>query len=171
MSGQCTSCKHVHLVSRVSSQRLHTSTASEDTCIFGPKEKSNAKKEITELLQYVNTGGSAQPVEQSTSELKKQLCGALQRIAARVMHGEDTVALQELYKGIIQKENLYISMEEHKNVSQLKIKERCPSNKKTTPQRRFFSTKKKRKRSNNIRYAKPTSEEKECLFLDTGNGN
>jgi len=45
------------------------------------------------------------------------------------------------------------------------LKENGPANKNLERQRRlFFSTKKKRKRQENVRYSKPTQEDKENMF-------
>ena len=72
----------------------------------------------------------------------------------------DMDALKHVEKQITSIINKFDAMSKYHSVKELEPSASVPANKNTIRQTKFYSTKKKRKQKSNVRFAKPTAEDK-----------
>lgn len=164
-----TICKHIHKVS----MNLAETTGNIN---YGPSalytsenqghdlHESDYASEVKELVSEIKCCSTAQC---DVAALQVKIKGKLLQLLNEVEHCTNKEALLELDKGLSAKHFLFESMQKS-TPANLIVKQNGPANKNMDRQRQFFSTKRKRKRQDNIRYSKPTREEKENLFRSRG---
>ena len=159
-----TVCKHVHQVSMLLAESDHTKFESS----FNPSPVNNMPDNANEVEMLVKEMNQ-NTTQSSVAALQVKVKSKLLQLITNVENCTNKEALQELDKGLSAKIFRFESMLQQPTPATIALKENGPANKNLERQRRFFfSTKKKRKRQENIRYSKPTQEEKENMFQNKG---
>ena len=162
-----TICKHIHLVSmaraEVGNSHLESSAFPTSISELQDLPDPDYSNEVKELVSEIKS--STMPC--NVGDVKARVKGKMLQLLTEVEHCTHKEALLELDRGLSAKQFLFDSMMKQPTAATLVLKENGPANKNLDRQRRFFSTKRKRKRQENIRYSKPTHEEKENLFKTT----
>ena len=160
-----TSCKHVHLLKQylLANNKLElVSTESMDySDDYTQKEIDST---LANLTNQVEEPTSFERIKSKTSSL---LLNLMQRVEN--CSNLDIEALRHVEKQVTSTLNTFDAMSKYQSVKELKPTSSVPANKNITRQLKFYSTKKKRKRNSNVRYAKPTSEEKVSFFMKLEN--
>ena len=163
-----TICKHIHQVSLMVSDIDNCNSKADlpfpsTTTV---EDVDNNSDQLEELVEEIKRSSP----KCTMPSLKMNVKAKLLALITVVDQCDDEDALRTLEKGLTAKQFLFQSMQKHPTrAATIPLKETGPSNKNLERQRRFFfSTKKKRKRQENIRYSKPTQDEKENLFKAKG---
>ena len=151
-----TICKHVHLLQQF---RFRQSKADDDTekIHFQEEEDFERNQELSFLVATVK--------EQSTTNIEKLQQNAqksLSEINDLVSNADsrDTVAVRDLVKGLNILKRSFDTLRRNSDIRQIPTTScNAPHNKNIEQQRHFFQTSKRRKTAN-VRFAKPTDEDR-----------
>lgn len=164
-----TVCKHVHQVSMLMAKMENKTGDHEVSFPSLIKDEDLQADNSNELSVLVEEIKQSTTTHSCKAVLKSRLKTKLLQLINDVEHCSDYQALCELDKGLSAKQFLFQSMLKQPVPERIPLKENGPANKNLDRQRRFFfSTRRKRKRQENVRYSKPTQEEKENMFSDEG---
>ena len=159
-----TVCKHVYQVSMLLAESDNTKVESS----FNPwpvNDMPDNANEVEMLVKQMNQSTT----QSSFAALQVKVKSKLLQLITDVENCTNKEALQELDKGLSAKMFLFELMLQQPTPATIALKENGPANKNLERQRQFFfSTKKKKKRQENIKYSKPTQEEKENMFQNKG---
>ena len=160
------SCKHMHLLKRY--LLANNKRVKEEEKDELPQNVTYDQDE-TYLSQQISTAIASleKPKEISTfDQIKQKAKGVALTLLQRIesCSNLDEEALVHLQKQMSSSLNTFDAMCKHKHVPVMKQTINIPSHKNIIPQNNFYSTKKKRKQNSNVRFAKPTTEEKDNFF-------
>ena len=161
------SCKHIHLLRRMESRTKVQPTDRNDEFEFSCG--NYLQDELCASLSTLRKEEKKENIfEVCKQKIKRNLESLIQELN---MCGEqDIEAVKHLDKQVNAAKHTFQSLRKYKLVSKLQETTFVPHNKKIDTQLNFYSTKKKRKQNSNVRYAKPTIEEKEELFKEWRKG-
>ena len=162
-----TICKHIHLVERY--RKSESDDPDELTMKIGydnadSDDDSYNIEEINRLRSFAQSDNKVDLLS-----IRNRVTGKIFNLLHEASQSNDLMNLLQLEKQINSARSLFLSVEKDNTVPEvinMSDKARTtPANKNVEKQLRFFSTKKKRKNLKKIRFAKPTTDEKE-QFLD-----
>ena len=127
-------------------------------------ETEYKSEEISTAMASLEKPKEVSSFNQTKQKTKGMALSLMQRVEN--CSNLDCEALVYLQKQMMTSLNTFDAMCKHKFVTVIKPTINIPSNKNIVPQNNFYSTKKKRKQNSNIRFAKPTTTEKDNFFID-----
>ena len=159
----CTICKHIHLVHR-QRERSGTVGLSRDARNDGAElHQTDGNDELHDLVQMVQNESRAtyEELKERAKELFLSIIGSIEE-----SDGRHTEATRHLIKGGTALKNTFDSMKKVTSVAHIEPKIKA-NNKNIEQQRNFFSTT-KRRRKGNIRFAKPTDDDRKKFETNEG---
>ena len=155
-----TICKHIHLIQRaVSYEKDNNTHLDESDSPDVPTDKYN-DEEIERL-----TGFAEMPNVSDVGSIRERVKGRVSDILVAVEKSTNSANLLQLEKSLSSAYSLFLATEENgSSPKSLSPTSNAPSNKIMEKQPRFFSTKRKHDRVRNVRFVKPSREEKEDIM-------
>jgi hypothetical protein len=155
-----TICKHIHLVQRALSFAKDNSIDCED-CDFVDDLVDNCNSEEIQRLTCFAQMPNVADVENIRARVKSRIADML----AAVEKSANPANMLQLEKSLNSSYSLFLATEEDGSSPQsLSPTNNAPVNKNMETQPRFVSTKRKRDRVRNVRFVKPSREEKEDIM-------
>ena len=165
------SCKHIHLLRR---QQHRVNSSQSDKQDEDEKEEQHVtddnikdsqvylNNEITSSFSTLVSEKKGTKVDTLKDKLKDTLTSLTKEIEE--CGNQDLDAIKHLDKQISAAIITFQSLRQYKPVYTLQATRFVPFNKNIEVQKNFYSTKKRRKQKNNVRFAKPSVEEKAVLL-------
>ena len=126
-----------------------------------PDQQLQPAKELEIIADYVKSTRKA-----SEDEVKGHITQKLLKLMKNMNMSNNLNALQQLEKNLTATESLFTSLNRYQPIlKSLQETRSSPANKNISVQRKFYSTTKKRKHKTNVRYGKPTQDEKTTQWL------
>ena len=150
-------CKHIHLVQR----KVVGETRVENEAIHGMSvDQEYVDQELSTIAANVSTARKTDP-----EVLHTKVAETCRRIETAAMSSYNPDALTQLQSQLNSALHTFISMN-NEAFQRIRPVLQQPANKNLEKQQRFFSIKKKRKKEQNVKYAKPTRQQKQDYYKE-----